>query len=71
MQDFKKGPFQMKDGKPTDAEIFKEELSQESEDRTDKIFYLRALNKKAKEIKASREMKESVSTLMEGFKEFE
>jgi len=68
MIDFKKGPFVMKDGKPQDADIFKDELSQESEDRTDKVIYLRELNKKAKSEKAKRVVTESMSTLMESFK---
>jgi len=68
MKDFKKGPFVMKDGKPQDADLFKDELSQESEDRTDKVIYLRELNKKAKEEKSKRVVTESMTSLMESFK---
>jgi len=69
MKNYKKGPFQIKNGKPVDSEIFKDELSDESEARTDKIIYLRALNKRAKELKAKKEIKESLDKLMEAFTE--
>ena len=71
MAEFNKGPFTMKDGKPQDSEIFKDELSQESEDRTDKIYFMREVNLAAKKEKAKRKMTESVNPLMEGFGEFE
>lgn len=71
MKDFNKGPFTMVDGKPSDAGIFKEELSQESEDRTDKLYFMREVNQASKKELAKRKMSESVSNLMEGFKEFE
>lgn len=68
MTDFKKGPFTMKDGKPTDAAIFKDELSQENEEEVDSAIFLREMNKKAKLEKAKRKVNESLGNLMESFK---
>jgi len=60
LTNFKKGPFCVIDGMPQDAEIFKEELSDENEARVDNIMLQLMLNKAAKAELARRQVQESL-----------
>jgi hypothetical protein len=66
-----KGPFIIKDGKVSDAEVWASEMPEPAEEKFDKYMKIKAVNKATRIELAQRKADNMHESLMEGFKKYE